>query len=112
LQAIVPAGAATELEPQLSRRKVQLVMRNQDRIGFDLVERGSGRCDAAAVVHEVLRPGQPHLAPCKPHPRHFGTEARLQAKGAAMTPRQLLNQPEPRVVTRGLVLAAWVPQAH
>ena len=42
----------------------------------------------------------------------FRGEARLQAEGSAMAPRQFFHQPEPRVVARGFVLAPGIAQTH
>ena len=110
-QAVVPAVAAGFLEPHRAARQVDFIVRHQH-----LRRRASCRSPArsdrsAAAIHES------HAAWRARAPRRRSVRARarpgacLEAEHAAVAPRQLIHEPEARVVTRARVFGARIAEA-
>src|SRR5690349_13277197 len=109
-QAVVTAVTTRVLQAHCAARQIDLVVRHQHLRGRDLVEIQHARDGAAAAVHERHGLQQPDLVTADAHPGELALVLALVAEGPAMTARELVHEPETRVVARARVLGARIPE--
>src|SRR5688572_6479445 len=107
-QAVVPGDAAALLDARDAGCEVELVVHHQDLFGLELEEACEHLHRLAAQVHERLRQQEPGAGGILADQR---LELRVLAQHEAAGLREALDQPEPRVVPRALVLLARIAQA-
>src|SRR5690606_25507284 len=108
-QAVVPADAAALLEPRDARRKVELVVRDEDLFGPDLEEAGEHLHGTPARIHEALRQEQPGARALEAGDERLVLG--VLAEVGALRDGKALHQPRAGVVARALVLLARVAKA-
>src|SRR5262245_10096460 len=106
-EPVMTRDAAAELQLHGARRKIQLVVRDEQLLGLDLVEARERADRVARKVHVGLRHHQPDVAG---QPRGVGIELRFRAERDALARRQPLREPEARVVPVALVAPARVTE--
>src|SRR4051812_23358323 len=109
-QAVVSAVTTRVLETHGAARQIDLVVRHEHLRGRDLVEVQHARDGTAAAVHERHRLQQPDLVATDACARELSLVLALVAERAAMTARELVDEPEARVVTRARVLGTRVAE--
>jgi hypothetical protein len=109
-QTIVSAVATALLQPDCSRRQVQVIVYNKDAAARDLVER-SQRCDRqAAAVHEIHRLLQPAVMARDAAASKLAFEFTLDLEYRTAASGNLVHKPEPGVMPGLFVLFAGVTQ--
>lgn len=110
-QAVVTRVTAAELEFDLARHDVELVMGDQDFIGRDLEETRQGTNGLAGQVHEGLRFEQPDGVTCQAGAGHQTVEIFLHGQAGLQFSRERVDPPKPGIVAGGFVIWAGVAQA-
>src|SRR6185503_9046593 len=111
LDAIVPAGTTALLEARDAGRQVELVVHDENLFGRDLEVLGEGAHGLAAAVHVAHRLHEPQRRVRDRHAADVGVVAALRLQAAIVAARQLVDEPETRVVARVLVLDARIAEA-
>ena len=110
-QAVVSAVTAGFLEPDRAARQIDLVVRHQHLRRRQLVETQHARHRSAAAIHEGHRLHEPQLLAADANARELGLVFAFETERAAMTPRQLVHEPEARVVARARIFGARIAEA-
>ena len=111
-QTVVAGVAAALLQAHLTRVDVELVVRDEDLLGRDLVVLRGGLHGAAGVVHEREGLQEPNLTLAHADAAHFRLELALFAHDGAFAARERVDEAEPGVVTGARVFGAGVPEPH
>ena len=109
---LLPGGPAALPQLHDARRKIQLVVRDQNLFDRHLVERSHAARRPAAAIHVRHRLQQPDLLLPDANTRELALMLRLEPKRAAMPPRQLIDEPEPGVVARARVLGLRIAETN
>ena len=110
-QAVVSTVTAGFLEAHGAARQIDLVVRHQHLRRRELVEIQHARNGATAAIHESHRLHEPDFFTADAHAREFRLVFAFMAKRAAVTARELVHEPEARVVTRARVLGTRVAES-
>src|SRR5580704_4342543 len=107
---VVSARATALLEADDARRKIELVISDENRLDRHLVEPRQAVHRTAAAVHEAHRLQEPQLITAHTGPGHFRAVTRLVAKRRPVAAGEFVEQPEARVMPRASVFAARIAE--
>lgn len=104
LEAIVTAWSATPFQAHAPDWQIELIVSDKQRLWRYFQVRGQATYRVAAAIHERCRFQHAYVAIPDRNPGDFALVATIFAKIAPIAPRQLIDEPEARVVA-GLVIA-------
>ena len=111
LQAVVAGVRAAELELDLARHQVELVVDDEDLLRLDLEEARQRRDRLAREVHERRRLEQPHRPAGDVDAHRLAEVAALGSERGLQPVGDLVDEPEAGVVARRRVFGAGVAEA-
>src|SRR5258707_15834039 len=110
-QAVMASMATALLQAHRADRQVELIMRDQDLFGRNLVELAQLANRQAAAIHISRRLEQHHFVSLDADLRGLARIFSIVAKLAAMAARKQVHEPETRVMPGHLMFRAWIAQA-
>ncbi len=109
---VVPRVATALLEPDLSDRVIELIVSDQNLLRSNGVKAGKRGDRLAAAVHVGGRLEQSQIDARNTDSTDLAMKLGLGTKGFAILGGKAIDEPEPNVVTRRLVLFSWVAETH
>jgi len=110
-QTVMPAVTTRLLDAVGAGWQVQFIVDHQDFLGCDLVVARERRNRLAAAIHEGLWLLQKHITPMCLEFTFLGIKAFFKSKAQAQLGRDLVKQPEARIVAGINVIGPGVTEA-